>query len=162
MKSWMACALRPALGWQRLQVHCWRCRLVVVVPSVMRSEAPSSSDAAGAGGRSGVAPQRRSPRYRGRSRGRGRRPRRTGEGIPSPEPSLGLASHVNLERLVSGLLQHCECGGVLVITDGRNPAVVGPEVRSGGKEGRDVGNTLPLEGPCRWHLWSGSHQLWLV
>jgi hypothetical protein len=31
---------------------------------------------------------------------------------------LGLASHVNLERLVSCLLQHCKRGGVLVITDG--------------------------------------------
>jgi hypothetical protein len=31
------------------------------------------------------------------------------------------------------------------------------EVRSGGKEGSDVllGNKLPREGPCRWHLWVG-------
>ena len=74
---------------------------------------------------------------------------------PAPEPSLGLASHVSLERLVSGLLQNCKRGGVLVIADGGNPAVVGPEVRSGRKEGRDVGNELPREGPCRWQLWGG-------
>jgi hypothetical protein len=36
---------------------------------------------------------------------------------PAPEPSLGLASHVNLERLVSALLQHCKRGGVLVIAE---------------------------------------------
>ncbi len=42
---------------------------------------------------------------------------------PAPEPSLGLASHVNLERLVGSLLQHCERGGVLVIADGGNSAV---------------------------------------
>jgi hypothetical protein len=43
----------------------------------------------------------------------------------------------------------------LVIADGGNSAVVGLEVRSGGKEGRYVGNKLPREGPCRWHLWGG-------
>jgi hypothetical protein len=75
------------------------------------------------------------------------------------EPSLGLASHVNLERLVSGLLQCCKRGGVLVIADGGNPAVVGLEVWSGGKEGRDVGNELPRGGPCRGHL-RGGCQCW--
>jgi hypothetical protein len=43
---------------------------------------------------------------------------------PAPEPSLGIASHVNRKS-------------------GGNPAVVGLEVRSGGKEGRDVGNEQP-------------------
>ncbi len=46
-----------------------------------------------------------------------------------PEPSLGLASHVNLDRLVGGLIQRCERGGVLpvVMADSGNPAVVGLE-----------------------------------
>ncbi len=47
---------------------------------------------------------------------------------PTPEPSLGLASHVNLDRLISCRLRYCEHGGVLVIADGGNPAVVGLEV----------------------------------
>jgi hypothetical protein len=68
---------------------------------------------------------------------------------------LGLASHVNLEHLVSCLLQHCKRVGVLVIADGRNLAVTGLEVRSCRKEGRDVGNELPRKGPCRWHRWGG-------
>ncbi len=29
---WMVCALRPAPGWQRLQVQCWRWRPTVVCP----------------------------------------------------------------------------------------------------------------------------------
>jgi len=68
---------------------------------------------------------------------------------------LGLASQVSLERLVSCLLQHCKRGGVLVIADGGNPAVVGPVVRRGRKEGREVGNELPREGPCLCHRLSG-------
>jgi hypothetical protein len=78
---------------------------------------------------------------------------------PAPEPSLGLASHVNLERLVRGLVQHCKHGGVRVISDGGNLAVVELEVRSGRKEGSDVGNELPRLGevPCRWHLWGCCH-----
>ena len=49
---------------------------------------------------------------------------------PAPEPSLGLASHVKLERLVACLLQTFEGCCVLVIANAGNPAVVGPEVRS--------------------------------
>ncbi len=71
-------------------------------------------------------PQPRSPRRRGR------RPRRTGEGIPSAGTIL------NLELLISSLLQHCKHGGVLVIADGGNLAVVRLEVRNGRKEGRDA------------------------
>ena len=63
-------------------------------------------------------PQRRSPRLRGA--GGGGRVGRT-RASPAPEPSLGFASHVNLERLVSGLLPHCQRGGVLIFADGGNP-----------------------------------------
>ncbi len=125
-------------------------------PPLMRSEAPSSSDASGAGGRAGVAAPAPLPAPSGGGAGAGGGGRvGRARASPAPEPSLGLASHVNLERLVSGLLQHCKRGGVLVTADGGNPAVVGPEVRSGRKEGRDVGNKLPREGPCRWLLWGG-------
>jgi len=124
----------------------------------MRVAPPSSSDASGRG-----TPWRRSPSAAAAPRavGGGARAGAGGRGVgraratPAPEPSLGLASHVNLERLVSGLLQNCKRGGVLVIADGGNPAVGCPEVRSGRKEGRDVGNELPREGPCRWHRWGG-------
>ncbi len=59
---------------------------------------------------------------------------------------MGLASHVVLEvlvlRFVVGLLQTFEGCCVLVIADAGNPDVAGPEVRSGGKEGCNVGNKL--------------------
>jgi hypothetical protein len=48
---------------------------------------------------------------------------------PAPEPSLGLARHVNLERPSAESSSIASFGGVLVIADGGNPAVVGLEVR---------------------------------
>ncbi len=48
---------------------------------------------------------------------------------PAPEPSLGFASHVKLERLIACLLQTFEGYCVLAIAKAGNPAVVGPEVR---------------------------------
>jgi hypothetical protein len=29
------------------------------------------------------------------------------------------------------------------------------DLKYGAKEGRNVGNKLPREGPCRWHQWGG-------
>jgi hypothetical protein len=67
---------------------------------------------------------RRSPSAAPRAAGGGASPGIRGPGggrvgwaraSTAPEPSLGLVSHVNFECLVSGLLQYCERGGVLVI-----------------------------------------------
>jgi hypothetical protein len=80
-------------------------------PPVMRSEAPSSSDAAGTGGRAAPLP---APSGGGAGAGGGGRVGRArASAAPEPSSGLGLASHVNLEHLVSGLLQHCGRGKVV-------------------------------------------------
>ncbi len=91
-------------------------------------------------------------RLYGLLRGQGRRQRQKCQRIPAQEPSLGLAGHVVLEVLVVGLLQTVKGCSVLVIADACNPDVVGPEVRSGGKDGCNVGNELQWEGPGLLHL----------
>jgi hypothetical protein len=83
----------------------------------MRSEASSSADAAGAWGRAGLAAPAPLPAPPGAAPGPGEAAASDGLGhpvpSPAPEPSLGLVSHVNLERLVSSHLQHCKRGGGL-------------------------------------------------
>ncbi len=110
LKSWMVCALLPALRWQRLQVHGWQRRLAVAVPPPWwglklprRLTLPVPGDVL----------QRHSLRRRGRRRGWGGG--RVGRVRASPAlvPSLSLASHVNLERLISSLLQHCKRGALV-------------------------------------------------
>ncbi len=112
-------------------------------------EAPAPPGAASGAGESAAQaskPQRRRGRHRGRGRRLRRRRSRSAAGggaggeeggrvgssraTPAPEPSLGLASHVKLERLVACLLQTFKGCCLLVIANAGNPAVVGPEVRS--------------------------------
>jgi hypothetical protein len=54
--------------------------------------------------------------------------------------SYMISEDNDLDYDISGLLQHCKRVGELIIADGGNPAVAGLEVRSGRKEGRNVGN----------------------
>ena len=91
-------------------------------PCVMRPDiATSLSDADGVGRRAGVTVTVPLPAPPGTAPGPREAAASDGRGDPpAPEPSLGLASHVNLKRLVGGLLQYCERGG-------GNPAVVGLE-----------------------------------
>ena len=69
---------------------------------------------------------------------------------PAPEPSLGLASHVNLEHLVSGLPQYCERGGVYSHRRLRKSCRRWTCSKEQWAEGGYAGNELPREGPCRW------------
>ncbi len=156
-KFWMACALCPALLWQRLQGQGWWWRLIAVTPlrrddrsttlvvwrhrrSIFRRCRSPSTTGGGAGGCTGCG-----------GGGSGGSARAT----PAPEPSLGLASQVKLDLLVASLLQTFEGCCVLVIANAGNPAVVGPEVRSDGKKDSYVGDELPREGPGWWHLRGG-------
>ncbi len=105
-------------------------------------EAPAPPGAPGAatrwGGRWGLGRRlrlRRSPSAAGGGAGGGGGGRvGSSRATPAPETSLGLESHIKLERLVAYHLQTFEGCSVLVIANAGNPAVdpavVGAEVRS--------------------------------
>ena len=131
---------RPAPVWQRRShVQGWRWHMIAAAPPRARRRDEDWTVLVVWRVRNRETRWRRSPSAAAAPRavGGGAGAGAGGRGVasPAPEPSLGLASHVSLERLVSSLLQHCKRGGVPVIADGGNPAVAVLEVRSGRKEG---------------------------
>ncbi len=86
---------------------------------------PSSSDGTGAVSFAGVeAPAPPGAAPGGGAGGGGSGSGGSARATPAPEPSLGLASQVKLERLIAGIFQTFEGCCVLVIANAGNPAVV--------------------------------------